>query len=56
MNKIMRRAKVLAEKRLSGQPDANEPCLACNGSGHYDHNGSPVCSSCHGTGKRHNPR
>lgn len=29
-----------------------ETCTACNGSGHYDHNGSPACSSCDGTGKR----
>lgn len=27
------------------------PCVACNGSGHYDHNGSPKCGSCNGTGK-----
>lgn len=27
------------------------PCTACNGSGRYDHNGSPKCSSCNGTGK-----
>ena len=26
-------------------------CLACNGSGYYDNNGSPRCSSCDGTGK-----
>jgi len=26
-------------------------CLACNGSGYYDHDGSPKCSSCNGTGK-----
>lgn len=26
-------------------------CSACNGSGRYDHNGSPKCSSCNGTGK-----
>jgi len=26
-------------------------CIACNGSGHYDHNGSPKCSACNGTGK-----
>ncbi len=32
------------------------PCLACNGSGHYDHNGSPKCASCNGTGKeKHKP-
>lgn len=27
------------------------PCLACNGSGYYDHNGSLKCGSCGGTGK-----
>lgn len=27
------------------------PCTACAGSGRYDHNGSPPCASCNGTGK-----
>lgn len=27
------------------------PCVACNGSGRYDHNKSPRCGSCDGTGK-----
>ena len=32
------------------------PCSACNGSGYYDHNGSPDCGSCDGTGEeRYNP-
>jgi hypothetical protein len=26
-------------------------CGACNGSGRYDHNGSPPCGCCKGTGK-----
>ncbi len=26
-------------------------CGACNGSGRYDHNGSPPCGCCEGTGK-----
>lgn len=26
-------------------------CTACNGSGRYDHNGSPPCGCCDGTGK-----
>ena len=26
-------------------------CSACNGSGFYDHNGSPKCGACEGTGK-----
>lgn len=25
-------------------------CVACNGSGHYDSNGSPPCGACDGTG------
>jgi hypothetical protein len=28
-----------------------KPCTACNGSGHYDHNGAPKCYVCEGTGK-----
>lgn len=28
------------------------PCLACNGTGHYDNTGSPKCESCNGTGKK----
>ena len=30
-------------------------CLACNGTGYYDHNNSPNCSSCNGTGKEKIP-
>jgi len=26
-------------------------CSSCNGSGYYDHNGSPKCGACEGTGK-----
>ncbi|MGF6440380.1 hypothetical protein QF002_001189 [Paraburkholderia youngii] len=26
-------------------------CSACNGSGYYDHNGSPPCSSCSGSAR-----
>ncbi len=26
-------------------------CTACSGSGRYDHNGSPKCGGCDGTGK-----
>jgi len=32
------------------------PCSACNGSGYYDHNGSPKCMACRGTGlERYKP-
>lgn len=27
------------------------PCIACNGSGRYDNDGSPKCGACNGTGK-----
>jgi DnaJ-class molecular chaperone len=27
-------------------------CVACNGSGRYDHKGSPKCGACHGSGKK----
>ena len=30
-------------------------CEACNGSGRYDHNGSPPCGGCDGTGKERVP-
>ena len=26
-------------------------CVACNGSGYYDSNGSPPCGACDGTGR-----
>lgn len=28
-----------------------EKCGCCNGSGYYDHNGSPECGNCEGTGQ-----
>lgn len=32
-------------------------CTACNGSGHYDSDGSPKCGGCDGTGKeRYKPK
>lgn len=31
------------------------PCTACNGSGYYDHNGSPPCGACNGSGKERYP-
>ena len=31
------------------------PCTACNGSGYYDHNNSPECGACYGTGKETYP-
>lgn len=39
-NRAERRARVFKKVR----------CLACNGTGYYDHNGSPKCSACNGTG------
>lgn len=52
MNKIMKRAMKLGKKnQVPEQKSAWVACIACNGSGHYDHNGSPACDSCNGTGK-----
>lgn len=31
-------------------PPKPDPCVACNGSGHYDTKGSPKCSACKGSG------
>ena len=39
------------KKTTKEEPEKNKVCTACNGSGYYDHNGSPKCSSCNGTGK-----
>lgn len=30
--------------------DSESTCTACNGSGYYDHNGSPRCGACNGKG------
>ena len=32
----------------------SQVCIACNGTGRYDHNGSPPCGSCDGTGFNRN--
>lgn len=48
-NKAMRKA--IAEWR-STQSNADQKCLACNGTGRYDVQGSPKCGACGGTGKR----
>ena len=37
------------EKYIKGWKQ--RPCTACHGSGYYDHNGSPKCGACKGTGK-----
>ena len=37
------------EKEIKGWKQ--RPCGACNGSGVYDHNGSPPCGACSGTGR-----
>ena len=37
------------EKYIKGWKLRN--CIACNGSGYYDDNGSPKCSACGGSGK-----
>lgn len=41
--------RILAYARTHGVKKV--VCTACNGSGRYDHNGSPPCGACGGTGK-----
>ena len=50
MNKKMRQAIELGKKAAESKRD--EPCLACNGSGHYDAHGNPKCAACNGTGRQ----
>lgn len=38
-------------KKNIKQKEKEKVCIACNGTGRYDHDGSPKCSSCDGTGK-----
>ena len=52
MNKIMKRAIKLGKQNQAPEHKSEwVKCIACNGSGHYDHNGSPPCGACDGTGK-----
>jgi len=55
-NKKMRAAIALGKQLAESKPKERK-CYACNGSGHYDTNGSPKCGACGGTGKgRHEDR
>lgn len=36
--------------KLCYEMDSESTCSACNGSGYYDHNGSPKCGCCNGKG------
>ena len=36
--------------RIAGTVKIRMKCIACNGSGRYDNNGSPRCASCNGSG------
>jgi hypothetical protein len=38
-------------KRRIAEIEKAKTCTACDGSGHYDHKGSPACGACNGTGK-----
>lgn len=39
------------EREIWFREISGDKCTACNGSGHYDSNGTPKCSNCNGTGK-----
>jgi len=38
------------QQQVAEENNEEEICAACNGSGIYDHFGSPPCASCNGTG------
>lgn len=44
------KALMLEFLERSAAVSADQKCVACNGSGHYDTKGSPPCSACNGTG------
>ena len=51
---VTRLNKAIAEQALLAEVSRKktiQTCMACNGSGYYDHNGSPKCSACGGKGK-----
>ena len=48
-HKRKKQRKEFYEKYLKGW--RLKTCVACNGTGYYDSNGSPNCVSCNGTGK-----
>lgn len=50
-NKTMRRAIQQGKAMEQKKPSKPRPCIACNGTGRYDHNGSPKCGACDGTGR-----
>lgn len=39
------------KKFIKQKPKTSKKCVACNGTGYYDHTGSPPCSACNGTEK-----
>lgn len=44
------RAAIKAGQKCEESKPQQRKCIACNGSGRYDHNGSPKCGACNGTG------
>jgi len=48
MNKTLKNAIELGKKLEEDSKE--EICIACNGTGYYDDDGSPPCGSCNGTG------
>jgi len=44
--------KYILQRPSKAEQEEKVRCTACNGSGHYDNDGSPKCGSCNGTGKK----
>jgi DnaJ-class molecular chaperone len=46
----MKRKNCIVQRKSPKELQAEQTCIACNGSGRYDHDGSPPCGQCNGTG------
>ena len=50
-DKQKRREEALQKATPAGYYKTTSKCISCDGSGCHDHNGSPRCGACRGTGK-----
>jgi hypothetical protein len=49
----LKRCRQIVHDLQRGYLKIRHTCAACSGSGYYDNEGSPMCSSCGGTGKNY---
>ena len=49
---FVKMAKEAQEAHAELKACGPKTCVSCNGSGYYDHDGSPECGACNGAGKQ----